>query len=100
MAKKAKGLTFDQKREKMLNIFHSTKDVYNFQQVQKFSMKAGISLPSIKEVLFSLIADDLVDGDKIGAGNFYWSFPSKTQQIVMFFLCQLINRVEETKTKI
>lgn len=37
----------------------------------------------MKEVLQSLIADDLVNGDKIGAGNFYWSFPSRTQQVVL-----------------
>jgi hypothetical protein len=45
-------------------------------------MKAGIVLPSVKEVLDSLRADDLVNSDKIGAGNFFWSFPSKTHQIV------------------
>jgi hypothetical protein len=45
-------------------------------------MKAGIVLPSVKEVLDSLRADDLVNSEKIGAGNFFWSFPSKAHQIV------------------
>ena len=86
MAKRAKGLTFDQKRQKMLSIFHASKDVYNYDQIQKFSLKAGIAILTIKEVLQSLIADDLINGDKIGAGNFYWSFPSRTQQVVFWFL--------------
>lgn len=34
-------------------------------------------------MLDSLKADDLVNSDKIGAGNFFWSFPSKTHQIVI-----------------
>ena len=32
---------------------------------------------SVKEVLQSLVDDNLVDSDKIGSGNFFWSFPSK-----------------------
>lgn len=74
----------------MLNIFHQTvtiiqlhqKDVFNMAEVEKLSMKAGIVPQSVKEVLDSLRADDLVNSDKIGAGNFFWSFPSKTHQIV------------------
>jgi hypothetical protein len=43
-------------------------------------------MQTIKEVLQSLIADDLINGDKIGAGNFFWSFPSKAQQVVIIYL--------------
>jgi hypothetical protein len=53
-------------------------------------LKAGIALQTIKEVLLSVIADDLINGDKIGAGNFYWSFPSRTQQVV-FSHSDLVN---------
>jgi hypothetical protein len=58
------------------------KDVFNLAEIEKLSMKAGIVLPSVKEVLDSLRADDLVNSEKIGAGNFFWSFPSKAHQIV------------------
>ena len=32
---------------------------------------------SVKEILQSLVDDDLVCYDKIGSANFYWSFPSQ-----------------------
>ncbi len=54
--------------------------------IEKLSQKNGITFQSVKEVLDSLLADDLVTSDKIGAGNFYWSFPSKTYQIVPMLL--------------
>ena len=40
-----------------------------------------------------LISDNLVDSDKIGAANFYWSLPSKTYQT-------LIIKNKELETKI
>lgn len=32
---------------------------------------------SVKEVLQSLVDDGLVDSDRIGTSNYFWSFPSK-----------------------
>ena len=46
-------------------------------------MKAGIPFPSVKEILKSLQDDSLIESEKIGAGVFYWSFPSKAFQIVL-----------------
>lgn len=37
----------------------------------------GIVSQSIKEVLQSLVDDGLVQADKIGSSNFFWSFPSQ-----------------------
>ncbi|KIK01445.1 hypothetical protein K443DRAFT_132336 [Laccaria amethystina LaAM-08-1] len=37
----------------------------------------GIVSQSIKEVLQSLVDDGLVQTDKIGSSNFFWSFPSQ-----------------------
>jgi hypothetical protein len=45
-------------------------------------VKLGLPLPTVKEILDHLVADDLVLVEKIGAGNFYWSFPSQTYQSV------------------
>ena len=36
-----------------------------------------MTLPTIKDVLQSLVDDDLVNTDKIGISNFFWSFPSE-----------------------
>lgn len=76
----------------MLEIFHDTKDVFVLkvgrlrwpphhppspQDVEKMSVKKGITLQSVKEVLQSLVDDDLVHQERIGASNFFWSFPSE-----------------------
>lgn len=78
----------------MLEIFHDTKDVFVLkvgtaevqlssdphhppQDVEKLSVKKGITLQSVKEVLQSLVDDDLVHQERIGASNFFWSFPSE-----------------------
>jgi len=37
---------------------------------------------SVKEVLDSLLADSIVDTDKIGTSVLYWAFPSKASQLV------------------
>ena len=31
------------------------------------------------------MSDNLVESDKIGAGNFFWSLPSKAYQNVQFY---------------
>ena len=37
---------------------------------------------SVKEILQSLVDDDLVDSDRIGTSNYFWAFPSKASNIV------------------
>eukprot|EP01017_Pseudomicrothorax_dubius_P047701 TRINITY_DN8598_c0_g1_i1.p2 TRINITY_DN8598_c0_g1~~TRINITY_DN8598_c0_g1_i1.p2 ORF type:complete len:205 (+),score=66.61 TRINITY_DN8598_c0_g1_i1:122-736(+) len=81
---KRKPLSFDEKRERLLNIFHDRKEVLNLKELEKYGSKAGIVLQTVKEVLDSLVGDSLVEGDKIGAANFFWSLPSKTYQTINF----------------
>lgn len=42
------------------------------QDVEKLASKKGVVLQSIKEVLQSLVDDDLVHAEKIGASNYFW----------------------------
>jgi hypothetical protein len=42
----------------------------------------SIVLQSVKDVLKTLVDDDLVLFDKIGGKNFYWSFPSEVAIVV------------------
>lgn len=53
-------------------------------------------LPAQQEVNQSLVDDGLVDMDKIGSSNFFWSFPSKvavTKQNIVDTLKQKIAKV-------
>jgi hypothetical protein len=44
MPPKGKGMTMNQKRERLLRIFHEKKEVYSYPQIEKEGEKAGISL--------------------------------------------------------
>ena len=54
--------------------------MYNLKEVEKLGAKKGIVEQSIKDVNQGLVDDGKVSTEKIGSGNFYWSFPS--QQLV------------------
>ncbi|EQC40814.1 hypothetical protein SDRG_01882 [Saprolegnia diclina VS20] len=80
MSKRKKGVSLDEKRERILKIYHESLDVFNLKEVEKLGSKAGVVLQTIKDVNQALLDDNLVDTDKIGAGNYFWSFPSKAVQ--------------------
>jgi hypothetical protein len=81
MAKgKGKGLSFEEKRKRMLSIFKDDKSFFHYKDIEKLSIKKGISFGSIKEILDSLVGDDLVEQEKVGTSVFYWSLPSKIFQ--------------------
>ncbi|KDQ16575.1 hypothetical protein BOTBODRAFT_156971 [Botryobasidium botryosum FD-172 SS1] len=72
-----RGLSHDEKRTKLLEIFHESKDFYQLKELEKLGPKLkGIVSQSVKEVLQSLVDDGLVQSDKIGSSNFFWAFPS------------------------
>lgn len=73
-----RGLSAEEKRIRLLEIFHETKDFYQLKELEKLGPKMkGIVSQSVKEVLQSLVDDGLVQADKIGSSNFFWSFPSQ-----------------------
>lgn len=72
-----KGLSVEEKRSRLLEIFYETKDFFMLKEVEKMGSKKGVVLMSVKDVLQSLVDDDLVRQEKIGQSNFFWSFPSQ-----------------------
>ncbi|KAH7914120.1 Mnd1 family-domain-containing protein [Hygrophoropsis aurantiaca] len=92
-----RGLSVEEKRVKLLEIFHESKDFYQvgfwlnytasttilyvtrqLKELEKLGPKLkGIVSQTVKEILHSLVDDDLVQADKIGSSNFFWSFPSQ-----------------------
>jgi hypothetical protein len=102
-----RGMSLEDKRLTLLNIFHETQDVFllkvrlpfyfclfqqgnilqaviglgtpprSVQDVEKLGAKRGVVLQSIKDVLQSLVDDDLVHCERIGVSNYFWSFPSE-----------------------
>ncbi|KXS12464.1 meiotic nuclear division protein 1 [Gonapodya prolifera JEL478] len=76
-SKKQRGLSFEDKKKKMLEIFMETKDFWTLKELEKMGAKKGVISQSTKEVLDHLVADQLVTMEKIGASNYFWSFPSQ-----------------------
>ncbi|CAM9387341.1 unnamed protein product [Phaeothamnion confervicola] len=88
-----RGLSVEEKRQKLLDIYHSTNTVYNLKEIEKAGSKAGVVQNTVKEVNDELVNDGLVEQDKIGSSNFYWSFPSKA-------IVTLRNQVESLRFKV
>ncbi|KAL1808835.1 hypothetical protein DCAR_0728359 [Daucus carota subsp. sativus] len=73
---KKRGLSLDEKREKMLQIFYDSQDFYLLKELEKLGPKKGVISQSVKDVIQSLVDDDLVFKDKIGTSVYFWSLPS------------------------
>ncbi len=78
---KGRGLSYEEKRKRMLEIFKEYPFFFHLKDIEKLGTKKGIIFQSIKDVLESLVNDNLVECDKIGSSNFYWSLPSKIYQV-------------------
>ncbi|XP_053559727.1 meiotic nuclear division protein 1 homolog [Bombina bombina] len=75
---KKRGLSVEEKRVRMMEIFFETKDVFQLKDLEKIAPKEkGITSMSVKEILQSLVDDAMVDTDRIGTSNYFWAFPSK-----------------------
>eukprot|EP00899_Mesostigma_viride_P024641 jgi/Mesvir1/5361/Mv15444-RA.1 len=74
---KRKGVSADEKRTKIQAIFYETRDFFQLKEVERLGSKAGVITQAVKDVLQSLVDDDLVHSDKIGTSRYYWAFPSE-----------------------
>lgn len=72
-----KGLSAEEKRKRLLDAFYESMDFFVLKEVEKMATKRGIVLMSVKDVLQSLVDDNMVNQEKIGQSNFFWSFPSQ-----------------------
>ncbi|XP_020581913.1 meiotic nuclear division protein 1 homolog isoform X2 [Phalaenopsis equestris] len=73
---KRRGLSLEEKREHMLQIFYDSQDFFLLKELEKLGPKRGVISQSVKDVVQSLVDDDLVLKDKIGTSVYFWSLPS------------------------
>jgi len=77
---KRKQVSAEEKRTRMLDLFHEKKDFYQLKDLEKIAPKEKqIIVQSVKDVIQNLVDDGLVDTDKIGTSVYFWSFPSKAK---------------------
>jgi len=95
-----KGLSLDEKRKRMLDIFYDSKDVFLLKDLEKIAPKQkGITMQSVKDVVQSLVDDNLVDSDKIGTSVYFWAFPSKALAQRQSQLSQLREKLDASRSK-
>jgi len=75
MTKKTKGLSFDEKKQKLAKAMITEGSFYNFKEIELIAKRNGIVPQSVKEVLDCLIGDRVVIQEKIGSLNMYVLFP-------------------------
>ncbi|KAL1495031.1 hypothetical protein ABEB36_010517 [Hypothenemus hampei] len=76
-----KGLSIEEKKIKMLELFHETGECFQLKELEKLAPKLkGIVVNSVKDVIQKLQDDGLIDHGKIGNSVFFWSFQSKSIQ--------------------
>ncbi|KAI8987409.1 meiotic nuclear division protein 1 [Mycotypha africana] len=76
----AKGVSLEEKRKRILSIFHESGEFYQLKDIEKLGTRRGVVAQSIKDILMSLVDDNLVITDKIGTSNYFWSYPSAAMQ--------------------
>ncbi|XP_033985171.1 meiotic nuclear division protein 1 homolog [Trematomus bernacchii] len=97
---KKKGLSLDEKRSRMMEIFFETKDVFQLKDIEKIAPKQkGITPMSVKDVLQSLVDDNMVDSERVGTSNYYWAFPSKALHARKNKLEDLESQISEAKQR-
>ncbi|XP_030448760.2 meiotic nuclear division protein 1 homolog isoform X1 [Syzygium oleosum] len=60
----------------MLQIFYESQDFFLLKELEKLGPRKGVITQSVKDVVQSLVDDDLVSKDKIGTSVYFWSLPS------------------------
>ena len=100
MGGKKKGLSLEEKRQKLLEIYYEKKEVLNLKELEKWGPKKGIVLQTVKDVNQTLIDDNLVETDKIGAGTFFWALPSKGFQVRKNLLLEYEEKLKKAKTDV
>eukprot|EP00045_Choanoeca_perplexa_P010740 m.111153 g.111153 ORF g.111153 m.111153 type:complete len:205 (+) comp15376_c0_seq1:97-711(+) len=95
-----KGLSLEEKRKRMMDFFYETEEVFQLKEVEKrCSKEKGITSMSVKDVLQSLVDDNMVHAEKIGTSNYYWAFPSEAASIRQNKKADLDKKIAELHTR-
>ena len=76
---------------------------FTLKEIEKIAPKEkGITFQSVKEILMSLVNDNLVEMDKIGTSQFFWSFPSQAgikvcRLFVYLFILEMIHSLAPSR---
>ena len=70
-----------QKQATILAWFHKTALAYSLKDLEKLIPSvASVNGMAVKDYVQALTDESLIQSDKIGSGNWYWSFPSEAKK--------------------
>jgi len=93
-------MSAEEKRKVVLGIYHKTKEVYTEKEILALATKAGVNANTVADVNQGLVDDGLVDKEKIGGSNYFWSFPGKKDRMMQIKHEQTLASIEDLKVKI
>lgn len=96
----AKRMSAEEKRKAILAIYHSTKEVYTEKEIIALATKAGVNQNTIPDINQALVDDALVDKEKIGGSNYFWSFPAKKDRLNELAHAETLKKIEALRTNI
>ena len=70
-----KGVTKDEKKQRMVAMFRTSKEVFTKKDIESKAVKAGIIASAVEATLKEVVGDDLVREEKVGISTYWWSFP-------------------------
>ena len=95
---KRKGLSLDDKRQKIMEIFREKQEFYQLKEIELISKKEkGLNPMQVKELVQSLVDDDMIDTDKIGISTYYWAFNSKQSAQKKLKVEKIIKDIKESE---
>ncbi|XP_075210959.1 meiotic nuclear division protein 1 homolog [Lycorma delicatula] len=98
---KRKGVSAEEKRTRMMQLFYEKKDFFQLKELEKLAPKEkGIIAQSVKDVVQSLVDDGLIDTDKIGTSVYFWAYPSKAKHVRKRKLIDLNEKLFECNKKL
>eukprot|EP00127_Corallochytrium_limacisporum_P004111 Clim_evm56s157 gene=Clim_evmTU56s157 len=97
---RTKPLSLEEKRKRMMEILFDYREVFKLPELEKKGHKEkGVVAQSVKDVLQTLVDDNLINLEKIGNGNYYWAFPSQGSHIRKRRAAELDTQLEERKQR-
>ena len=82
----------------MLELFYDKKDFFLLKELEKIAFKEkGIVSQSVKDVVQSLVDDDMINSDKIGSSVYFWAFPSNASVTKKRKLAELRSKLLKSK---
>ena len=83
-----------------ISIYHKNQNVYIEKEIVALATKAGVTSGAILDIHQSLIDDGLIDKEKIGGQNYFWSFPTKKDYKAQLDHTNIVKKTTELKAKI